>query len=188
MIHSEWINKDGRVIGMSLKDSFEAVVHRYRLSRRDVVVMNAGVHFHVLKELLRKQVSAFVRFIDDHAANKPRVIWRETSPQFWATADLDLPHLANATACEPRDIHNEYNPITDPLIARSSSIRVLRTWQLSNAEGSGIMKGLGRVRSGRVALDCTHLCMPSIVLDRWNVCLLKGLAELPNWLPDRSIT
>ena len=166
-----------------LKASFEDVVQRHRLSRRDVVVVNAGVHMAKHKELLRKQVSSFVRSIDGHAANKPRVIWRETSPQFFSDADRARPWLSNGSVCEQRDTANEFNHITDPLLTHSSSIRVLRTWQLSNAAGGGIMKGHARVGDGRVALDCTHLCMPSIVLDRWNVCLLKGLAIL-DWLPE----
>ena len=166
----------------SLKTSFEDVVQRHQLSRRDIVVVNAGVHMSWHKELLRKQVSSFVRSIDDHAANKPRVIWRETSAQFFSRMDHAKPWLSNGTVCEQRDTANTFNNITDPLLSHSSSIRVLRTWQLSDAAGGGQMKGYSRVGGGRMALDCTHLCMPSTVLDRWSVCLFKGLAVL-GWLP-----
>lgn len=167
----------------SLKTSFEDVVQRHRLSRRDIVVVNAGVHMSWHKELLRKQVSSFVRSIDDHAANKPRVIWRETSPQFFSDADRARPWLSNGSVCERRDTTNSFNNITDPLLSHSSSIRVLRTWRLSDAAGGGIMKGYSRLPDKRMTLDCTHLCMPSTVLDRWNVCLFKGLTVL-DWLPD----
>ena len=115
------------------------------------------------------------RSIDDHAAKKPRVIWRETSAHFFSRMDHAKPWLSNGTVCEQRDTANTLNHITDPLLSHSSSIRVLRTWRLSDAAGGGAIKGYSRVGGGRMALDCTHLCMPSTVLDRWNVCLFKGL-------------
>ena len=155
----------------------------YRGATSSLLFVNAGVHMSRHKELLRKQVSSFVRSIDDHAANKPRVIWRETSPQFFSDADRARPWLSNGSVCERRDTTNSFNNITDPLLSHSSSIRVLRTWRLSDAAGGGIMKGYSRLPDKRMTLDCTHLCMPSTVLDRWNVCLFKGLTVL-DWLPD----
>ena len=140
----------------SLKTSFEDVVQRNRLSRRDIVVVNAGVHMESHKELLRKQVSSFVRSIDDHAANKPRVIWRETSPQFFSEGDRARPWLSKGSVCERRDNANAFNNITGPLLSHSSSIRVLRTWRLSNAAGGESMKGYSRVQGNRMALARLH--------------------------------
>jgi hypothetical protein len=81
---------EGVVVGAGIRALMHLLLYvgPVRLGFNDTVVMSMGLHYHNAGSLVTTMQTIFEWWAKEHAAGRaPRLLWRETSPQHFATQD-----------------------------------------------------------------------------------------------------
>ena len=151
------------------------------LRPKELVLLNVGVH--VKPDEAGRQLELVLKWLHGlKRTERPRLMWRETSPQHFRTSDGSYsrpePNASFGT-CQD-DALDVYNSVTLPRLRRSRlNVSVLPVWQLTQQaakqHGGAIIHADPRPRS----LDCTHFCQQGGVLDAWSALLLSRVLRAP---------
>ena len=163
------------------------------LTARDVVVANAGLHYHSSDQLFAAASELLVAHRAAGSTKPPRLIWRETSVQSFPTPSGMYMHNSSSTGlnCKaPPMGQDARNKVTTPMM-EASHVPVLRyehasqeCWQESygwrDTQRVGVAWGQ-RVPGQRsqVVLDCTHTALPSGLIEWLSVLTLRMLHPWP---------
>ena len=163
------------------------------LTARDVVVANAGLHYHSSDQLFVAASELLVAHRAAGSTKPPRLIWRETSVQSFPTPSGMYIHNSSSTGlnCKaPPMGQDARNKVTTPMM-EASHVPILRyehasqeCWQESygwrDTQRVGVAWGQ-RVPGQRsqVVLDCTHTALPSGLIDWLSVLTLRMLHPWP---------
>jgi len=181
---------------------------RFELLRaHDVLVANSGLTSfgHNMTGQLLPLATLLQRL---QASGTARVLWRETSPQhfppprkyhmsdgstgdfFVYGAGVDGGGMYHKQLKQDYKEHGRCEPSTHPLrhtalakrdldLMASLHIPIVRIWALSSSQFDAHRALYTSFAHRNGALDCTHFCFPSGVLEAWTDALLNSLAWYP---------
>ena len=178
------------------------------LTRRDLVVMNVGLH---RSDSLPVAHAAMVRWWAEQRRTRPdgapRLLWRQVSPQHWPTAPVGMFRSLDDVMATRNQTCRAAEPSTDEALQLydmnvSAALQALRasegedrswadvlptfhaTWARSDDHPrltSGALSGSFTRSASRMAglSDCTHFCATGSVLRFWSQALLAWIRTTP---------
>ena len=176
-----------------------------KLGFNDTVVMSMGLHYNSAAVLEGAMRNVLRWWAAERAAGRaPRLLWRQTSPQHFATSDgrfssyRDLVTTrqcqANLTAAQVAENYPDYNftrafrsyhrwfqvlPTFAPSLDRHDEHSRLQAGSTSLSEkATGDLFRAANESRKAVRPDCTHFCMSSSTIRFWTQAMLSWIRSL----------
>lgn len=178
----------------SIDERLTSLITSGSVNQRDVIVLNAGLHYLNTPEALIKSLKLLGKLMK--RPKLPHLYWRETSPQhfltpkpFFAASGADLISFAGnggtrlfGNEClplHPGDAHgNKFNDLSNRFL-QGVKLPILSIWESSSRDWANHVGGITNTM-GQARVDCTHYCVPSVTVASWSFLLFTKLLRWPS--------